>query len=555
MEKSKQTFSELLSFVDQQNLPSASHSPPQTPPAAFTCSPQNITTTSSLNPLSKIEPYSCSPPKSFTTSAPVKAQTFDELINIKPKQSFSNELRKSIRLSSKPSKVSYIDLENESETFTQAQNPAKRLKQHSSAFSPYDRKTAQKEKMLDEIFSESIDTKEKVLVNPYSENDVLESTIKRPLSETIGWKEFCEIDEVIYTDLVQNFYSSATVLEGHEVIICQMNQTNIYITTDILAKVFNIPNSGVKLFGRKWYDEVKPKLNRNTILSNMFDKVTLGKDFPVTDLKNEFKILHNLCSHCILPRSKCKYRVNNTDIMILYHLTHGKRINLPYVIIQHMMNAIASNNGNDGLPYAMPLTKIFKEFKMSFIGEVAKRNLKYFTSKNVSHIKRRKSSSQSAPSNSHGSQNHELANLFALNVSTDLKLSTGLDNSSAPIISAPLPNVENSALFGTSCLNKFIHSPKNDTLPLSEMPQIPSHFSSFGSFKSTRTSSKNDPPQEPENSVISNEMLFAEVTSLRGDVNNLRECFVSFMFQYLGMMAPVPGGDPGSSSNPPPNPL
>lgn len=184
MEKSKQTFSELLSFVDQQNLPSASHSPPQTPPAAFTCSPQNITTTSSLNPLSKIEPYSCSPPKSFTTSAPVKAQTFDELINIKPKQSFSNELRKSIRLSSKPSKVSYIDLENESETFTQAQNPAKRLKQHSSAFSPYDRKTAQKEKMLDEIFSESIDTKEKVLVNPYSENDVLESTIKRPLSES-----------------------------------------------------------------------------------------------------------------------------------------------------------------------------------------------------------------------------------------------------------------------------------------------------------------------------------------------------------------------------------
>ncbi|AES87906.2 hypothetical protein MTR_4g037330 [Medicago truncatula] len=469
--------------------------------------------------------------------------------------------------------------------------------------------------MLDEIFSESIDTKEKVLVNPYFENDILESSIKRPLSESksfnfedmkkkeiqldealeaIGWKEFCEIDEVIYTDLVQKFYSSATVLEGHDVIICQMNQTNIYITTDILAKVFNIPNSGVKLFDRKWYDEVKPKLNRNTILSNMFDKVTLGKDFPVTDLKNEFKILHNLCSHCILPQSKCKYRVNDTDIMILYHLTHGKRINLPYVIIKHMMNAIASSNGNDGLPYAMPLTKIFKEFKMSFIGEVAKRNLKYYTSKNVSHIKLSVNplaqplhniplpmeafntqeeeenplhslvnaiivndhlSSQSAPSNSHGTQNHELANHFALNVSTDLKLFTGLENFSTQIIYAPLPNVENSALFGTSCLNKFIHSPKNDTLPLSEMPQIPSQFSSFDSFKSTGTSPKNDPPQEPENSVISNGMLFAEVTSLRGDVNNLRECFVSFMFQYLGMMAPVSSGDPGSSSNPPPNPL
>lgn len=142
---------------------------------------------------------------------------------------------------------------------------------------------------------------------------------------------------------------------------------------------------------------------------------------------------------------------------------------------------------------------------------------------------------------------------FSSDVSTDLKLSIEDNVELIPVPTAPLFNCENSALFGSSCFNRFLHSPKNDDPPLSDMPPIPSHFSSCDSFKSTGTSPKNDPPIEPENSAISNEMLFAEIASLRGDVNNLRESFVSFMFQYFGMMAPASGKDPGSSSNPPPN--
>lgn len=57
--------------------------------------------------------------------------------------------------------------------------------------------------------------------------------------------------------------------------------------------------------------------------------------------------------------------------MVIYHLTHGKRVNLPYLIIQHMISALKDNKENVGLPYSMALTKIFKEFKLSFIGEEA----------------------------------------------------------------------------------------------------------------------------------------------------------------------------------------
>jgi len=73
--------------------------------------------------------------------------------------------------------------------------------------------------------------------------------------------------------------------------------------------------------------------------------------------------------------------------MIMYHLTQGKRVNLPFVIIKHMIAAIKDPRRNGGLPYSMALTKIFKEFKLSFIGEEALENLKPFNSKNIAHIK------------------------------------------------------------------------------------------------------------------------------------------------------------------------
>jgi hypothetical protein len=230
---------------------------------------------------------------------PPSSATVDEFFkptpNDKPKQSFSNELRQSIRLSTKPSKVSFIDLENESNSCIQAQHPAKRLKTSPLAFLPYDRKVAKKEKLLEDIISKPVNTKEKMILNPYLTNPA-PGIFSRPLCESksfdfedmkskkividdvmtsIGWKEFCELDEVIYPNLVQQFYSSAEVLEGHDVIICFMNQTQIIVTTDILAKVLNIPNSGVKLFGRKWYDKVIS--DRNTVLNEFFGNVKPAK--------------------------------------------------------------------------------------------------------------------------------------------------------------------------------------------------------------------------------------------------------------------------------------
>ncbi|XP_039688227.1 uncharacterized protein [Medicago truncatula] len=263
--------------------------------------------------------------------------------------------------------------------------------------------------------------------------------------------------------------------------------------------------------------------------------------------------------------------------MILHHLTHGQRFNLPYLIIRHMIAALKDTSGNGGLPYSLALTKIFKEFKLSFIGEEATENLKPFNCTKISHLKVQDGTGtlglHQIPLPQEAFLNKEEENpLFSLvndviveshlssqsasldtpktfvdhfvnpAVSTDLKLSIEDNVEPIAIPTAPLFNCENSALFGSSCLNRFLNSPKNDNPLLSDIPPIPSHFSSFDSFKSIGTSPKNDPPIEPACLNITNEMLFSEIFSLR-----------SFMFQYFGLMAPAPSKDPGSSSNPPPN--
>ena len=115
MEKQNETFSQLLHAIDPTAPSSLCQSPPLTPPVSFIYVPETTTISSNMIPNPSTNPYSCSPPKSFTTSAPVKAETFDELFqpNDKIRKSLSTDPRKSIRLSSKPSKISYFDLDNE----------------------------------------------------------------------------------------------------------------------------------------------------------------------------------------------------------------------------------------------------------------------------------------------------------------------------------------------------------------------------------------------------------------------------------------------------------
>ena len=127
----------------------------------------------------------------------------------------------------------------------------------------------------------------------------------------------------------------------------------------------------------------------------MFVKYESDDDLISANLKKEYKLIHNMCQHFITPRKGSKHKVSETDILTMYHLFHGLEINLPHIIIHHIIHA--AKNSKSCVPYGMLLTLVFKKFHINLQKE--KFDIVYleFLPKNISHMK--KNPSIGAPKN------------------------------------------------------------------------------------------------------------------------------------------------------------
>ncbi|PNX85716.1 hypothetical protein L195_g041790 [Trifolium pratense] len=129
-------------------------------------------------------------------------------------------------------------------------------------------------------------------------------------------------------------------------------------------------------------------VSKNTVMTEIYEPGTnLTKNPPSSKLKHVFKMLHNMCLHSIFPRKGSKDKVTENDMMIMYHMFNKIQLNLPYVMIQHMIYTIENESRKVTLPYGMFLTRVFNKFKVSFEGEDGKNSSTTFSLKNVGRMK------------------------------------------------------------------------------------------------------------------------------------------------------------------------
>ncbi|KAL2542332.1 Uncharacterized protein Adt_03310 [Abeliophyllum distichum] len=76
------------------------------------------------------------------------------------------------------------------------------------------------------------------------------------------------------------------------------------------------------------------------------------------------RVLHNIIAHIIVPRKGHHDEVNHYDVFLLNSILFGRKLNFPYIMIQHM-NSILSGTRPKALPYGMILTKVFEHFCVS----------------------------------------------------------------------------------------------------------------------------------------------------------------------------------------------
>jgi hypothetical protein len=206
-------------------------------------------------------------------------------------------------------------------------------------------------------------------------------------NEPLGWTQFFKIKESIFPQLVQAFYFNAKVDEAKSLIVSHIKGVEIQLDPNVIGDTLGLKVEGVETYGENWYTGLG--VSKDALILEMFNEQGAQREKPRSSmLKKEFKLLHNLCQHCIFPRTGSLDKVTDNDLLIMHHLSKGIKLNLPYIIIQHMIHVANTGIKKVTLPYAMILTKIFRTFKIDESNQRSENTCTSFGFKNIHHMKK-----------------------------------------------------------------------------------------------------------------------------------------------------------------------
>nr|XP_012567453.1 cell wall protein RBR3-like [Cicer arietinum] len=73
-----------------------------------------------------------------------------------------------------------------------------------------------------------------------------------------------------------------------------------------------------------------------------------------------------MCQHTLIPHCESHEYVSDNDALLIHHLLNCKRLNLLYIILQHMICAATKDYRKNIVPYGMVLTKVFSTNPIPF---------------------------------------------------------------------------------------------------------------------------------------------------------------------------------------------
>ncbi|GAU51809.1 hypothetical protein TSUD_415970 [Trifolium subterraneum] len=205
--------------------------------------------------------------------------------------------------------------------------------------------------------------------------------------EPFEWKSFFHIKETVYPLLVQAFYFNAQVFPEKDLITSNIKDVELVVDPYVIGSLIGIKSEGLEVYGNDWYDQVK--INKEDLKKKMFTEEGAKKNAPSSSvLKTEYKLLHNMCQHSFFPRTGSKDKVTDLDLRMMYHMAKGVKLNLPYIILHHMIHAATSGFKKIALPYAMLLTRVFRLYYADMDNTPSENHYYTFSLKNVSHMKK-----------------------------------------------------------------------------------------------------------------------------------------------------------------------
>ncbi|GAU51766.1 hypothetical protein TSUD_415550 [Trifolium subterraneum] len=174
--------------------------------------------------------------------------------------------------------------------------------------------------------------------------------------EPFEWKSFFHIKETVYPLLVQAFYYNAQAFPEKDLITSNIKDVELVVDPYVIGSLIGIKSEGLEVYGNDWYDQVK--ISKEELKRKMFTQEGAKKNSPPSSmLKTEYKLLHNMCQHSFFPRTGSIDKVTDLDLLMMYHMAKGVKLNLPYIILHHMIHVATSGYKKIALPYALLLNR------------------------------------------------------------------------------------------------------------------------------------------------------------------------------------------------------
>ncbi|GAU35430.1 hypothetical protein TSUD_375200 [Trifolium subterraneum] len=159
--------------------------------------------------------------------------------------------------------------------------------------------------------------------------------------EPFELKSFFHIKKIVYPLLVQAFYYNAKVYPDRDLLTSNIKDVELVVRPFVIGDLIGIKSEGLEVYGNDWYDQVK--VNKEDLKKEMFTEEGAKKNAPPSSMiKTEYKLLHNMCQHSFFPRTGSKDKVTDLDLLLMYHMAKGIKLNLPYIILHHMIYAATS---------------------------------------------------------------------------------------------------------------------------------------------------------------------------------------------------------------------
>ncbi|GAV78163.1 hypothetical protein CFOL_v3_21631, partial [Cephalotus follicularis] len=182
-----------------------------------------------------------------------------------------------------------------------------------------------------------------------------------------GLEPLFSINLPSYPELIKEFYVHI-LNSSMEELSTRVKNKGIELEIDTLATILNVPSDGARGWNKRTWVTTRDFDRQDCVRVLFGENANFLQRMYTRNLSLHYRFLHRaVCTH-ILPKAGGFDEVTHMEAYTMYHLITGRRINVPFLIINHM-HAIHDQE-NARLGYSNIIAKILQFFRIDLTGEI-----------------------------------------------------------------------------------------------------------------------------------------------------------------------------------------